>query len=250
MLFAFAYAFYIQFSNFGGNTNQDQDCRRMLKNCTEIITTLNNTELKPEMFDDCVDFFQECTDANQFNDWKVMLKTLSMSAGELTFDDLPFLDNPLYVLTYALFIIVVLFVIMNLMTSLAVNDISAIKNQSRDRTWYKLMLTLKWYNASLFHCWGHKYWTKKKISFLLHEQATLKNPFSYFTRTPINVDLGVVNISSIFPLFGNRGTFFVHLDESIIWNPGVAILVGDTRKFEHYRLNRKENPFQSITGNF
>ena len=162
----------------------------MLKNCTEIITTLNNTELKPEMLDDCVDFFQECTDANQFNDWKVMLKTLSMSAGELTFDDLPFLDNPLYVLTYALFIIVVLFVIMNLMTSLAVNDISAIKNQSRDRTWYKLMLTLKWYNASLFDCWGRKCWNIEKISFLLHEQATLKNPFSYFTRTPINADLG------------------------------------------------------------
>ena len=148
-----------------------------------------------------------------------------MSAGELTFDDLPFLDNPLYVLTYALFIIVVLFVIMNLMTSLAVNDISAIKNQSRDRTWYKLMLTLKWYNASLFDCWGRKCRNIEKISFLLHEQATLKNPFSYFTRTPINVDLGVANISSIFPTFGNRGTFSLHLDKSIDWNYKVAILV-------------------------
>ena len=97
-------------------------------------------------------------------------------------------------------------------------------------------------------------WNKEKISFLLHEQATLKNPFSYFTRTPINVDfnvdLGVANISSIFPTFGNRGTFFVHLDESIIWNPGVAILVGDTRKFEHYLLNSTSNKIKFRTGNF
>ena len=198
MLFAFAYAFFIQFSNFGGNTNQDQDCRTKLKNCTETITTLNNTELKPKMLDDCIDFFQECTDANQFNDWKVMFKTLSMSAGELTFDDLPFLDNPLYVLTFALFTILVLFVIMNLMTSLAVNDIHDIRNQSGSRTWCKLMFTLIWYHAALPDCIKELSIRNKNedkdvnsiISFKLNEVASFtkrKTWFNFLTRMPNSV---------------------------------------------------------------
>merc|ERR1712016_574976 len=125
------------------------------RNCTEIIPTPSNTnELRTEMFDECLDFFRNCTktEENQFNDWKVMFKALSMSAGELTFDDLPLDDNPIYILTFAFFIVLVLFVIMNLMTSLAVNDIQEIRNQSRDGTWFKLMFTLMWYHAALPDC--------------------------------------------------------------------------------------------------
>ena len=88
-------------------------------NCTEIIPISNTTELKTEMFDECLDFFRNCTktEENQFNDWKVLFKALSMSAGELNYNDLSFDDSPIYVLTYAFFIVLVLFVIMNLMTS-------------------------------------------------------------------------------------------------------------------------------------
>ena len=118
----------------------------------EIIATSNTTELKTANLDECVDFYKECTENkdNHFNGWKVWFKTLSMAAGELTFDDLPFDDNPTYVLMFALFIVLVLFVIMNLMTSVAVNDIQEIRNQSRDAGWYKLMLTLQWYHAAWY----------------------------------------------------------------------------------------------------
>ena len=111
-----------------------------------------------------------------------------MSAGELGFDDLAFDDNPLYGLTFVLFTILVLFVIMNLMTSLAVNDIAKIRNRSRDGTWYKLMYTLKWYAALSA---GIKNPSKDEngsiISFKLNEVPSLTNPkswFNYITRMP------------------------------------------------------------------
>ena len=123
MLLIFTVAFYIQFSNFEENTDQDvwaEDCRTKFRNCTEIVTTFNSTELTTEILVDCVGFFKDCTktetDENPFNDWKVVFKAFSMSAGELGFDDLPFDDNPLYVLTFDLFTILVLFVIMTYMT--------------------------------------------------------------------------------------------------------------------------------------
>ena len=69
-----------------------------------------------------------------------------MSAGELTFDDLPFEENPIYVLTYAIFVVLVLFVILNLMTSVAVQEI---RNQSEVRKWHKFMTTLMWYHHAV-----------------------------------------------------------------------------------------------------
>ena len=158
LLLTFVVAFYIQLSNFAENTEKEvwvEACKTKLNNCTKVIIALDtSTELKvPNVLNDCVEFFKECSktepEKKPFNDWKVMFKTLSMSAGELTFDDMPFEDNAIYILTFALFIILVIFVIMNLMTSLAVNNIQEIRNESRDGTWYKLLLTLKWYNAVL-----------------------------------------------------------------------------------------------------
>ena len=161
LLLTFIFAFYIQLSNFVENTDQKtwaEACKTKFNNCTKVIITLNtSTELKvPKVLDDCIEFFKNCTqtepEKNHFNDWKVMFKTLSMSAGELTFDDLPFEDNPIYILTFVLFTILVIFVIMNLMTSLAVNNIQEIRNESRDGTWYKLMFTVKWYHEVLPDC--------------------------------------------------------------------------------------------------
>ena len=202
LLLTFVFAFYIQFNNFEENTNQDKYCNMKFRNCTEIIpTSSNTTELRTEMFDECLDFFRNCTktEENQFNDWKVMFKALSMSAGELTFDDLPLDDNPIYILTFAFFIVLVLFVIMNLMTSLAVNDIQEIRNQSRDGTWFKLMFTLMWYHAALPDCIKKLIIREaiedkdvKIISFKLNDVPHLTKPSTwpyFFTRMPDSVSV-------------------------------------------------------------
>ena len=228
LLLTFVFAFYIQFSDFETNTDQEvwaENCRTKLRNCTEIITTLNTTELKTEILDDCVDFFKECTQTetedNPFNDWKIMFKALSMSAGELGFDDLPFDDNPIYVLTFVIFVILVLFVIMNLMTSLAVNDIHEIRNQSRDGTWYKGMFTLIWYHAALH---GIKEYisidkpTKDKnddniIFFKMNEVPSLTDPktwSNFLNRMPHSISVkaqkgGVA--SDIFSIVHNMDNF-------------------------------------------
>mgnify|MGYP007022711217 CR=1 FL=1 len=106
LLLTFVFAFYIQFNNFEEVDQKGwlQNCQFKFTNCTDIIIQLNaNTELikdDPELLADCMDFFQECTQSeaqagNAFNNWKVVLKVLSMAAGELGYDDLPFGDNPI-----------------------------------------------------------------------------------------------------------------------------------------------------------
>ena len=253
MLLTFVFAFYIQFSNFEENTDQEvwtQVCKTKFSNCTEIITKLNTrTELKAEIFDDCIDFFKNCTqpeadDENPFNDWKVIFKALSMSAGELGFDDLQFDDNPIYVLTFVLFTIVVLFVIMNLMTSLAVSDIHDIRNESRDGTWYKLMFTLIWYNAALPVYIQELIIGKQNedkdvniISFKLNDIPHLTKPetwSNFFTRMPDsvsikakgNAQMGTIS-KDIFSIVHNMDNF-----EDII------IIFGTSTKFYEVPLKK------------
>ena len=159
------------------------------RNCTQTIKTLNATELKTKILDDyvdCIDFFKNCakSEENQFNTWKVMFKTLSMSAGELGFDDLPD-ANFISVLTVALFTILVLFVIMNLMTSVAVYDIGEIRNISRDAGWYRLMLLLNWYDALLPECCIREQEPREdeNVIIIKKNEATycsFKEPSSYF----------------------------------------------------------------------
>ena len=155
-------------------------------------TLLNNETQIPNS---CVEFFTGCTtegpEENPFNDWKVMFKTLSMAAGELAYDDLPFEEGPFQILTFMIFTILVLFVIMNLMTSIAVNDIGEIRNKSRDSTWMKLMNTLMWYD-SVLPDWIIRLITKKPskgkenhvIEYKLNEPITWKN---FLTRMPDSV---------------------------------------------------------------
>ena len=243
MLLTFAFAFYIQFSNFDENTDQEvwsQDCKFKFRNCTEIITSLKTTELKTEMLSDCVDFFKECTqtepEENPFNDWKVLFKALSMSAGELGFDDLSFDDNPIYVFTFALFTILVLFVIMNLMTSLAVNDIHDIRNQSRDGTWYKLMFTLIWYHAALPDCIKSCIIKKPKedinvniISFKLNVELTW---FNFLTRMPDSVSVKAQGNAQRGGLSSDTFSIIHNMDMDIV------IIFGTSKKFHEVILKK------------
>ena len=208
LLLTFVFVFYIEFNNFEGDTDPKfLISKSKFANCTNNIIQLNaNATLikdDPDILSGCMDFLQECSQTepeaeNAFNDWKVTFKVLSMAAGELTYDDLPF-HNPITVFTFTLFTILVLFVIMNLMTSLAVNDIQDIRNQSRDGTWVKLMYTLLWYQEALPDWIQKAIATKPKedkdiniISFKLNEVATLRDPrtwFNFFTRMPDSVSL-------------------------------------------------------------
>ena len=214
LLLTFVFVFYIEFNNFEENTDPKdwaKDCQSKFTICTSNIIQLNaklnaNAELikdDPNILSGCMEFLQKCSQTepeagNAFNNWKVTFKVLSMAAGELTYDDLPF-HNPITVFTFTLFTILVLFVIMNLMTSLAVNDIQDIRNQSRDGTWVKLMYTLLWYQEALPDWIQKAIATKPKedkdiniISFKLNEVATLRDPrtwFNFFTKMPDSVSL-------------------------------------------------------------
>ena len=221
-------------------------------NCTEIIPTSNTTELKTEMFDECLDFFRNCTktEENQFNDWKVLFKALSMSAGELNYNDLSFDDSPIYVLTYAFFIVLVLFVIMNLMTSLAVNDIHDIRNQSRDGAWLRLMFTLIWYDEGFpivkamivkFNEFVVKFNEEKDanmISFKLNDVPfSLSNPSTWlniFMEMPHSV---TAKAEGIVPKSGlSKDTF------SIVHNMDdfeeIVIIFGTSKKFYEVILKK------------
>ena len=205
----FIFAFYLQFNNLDETVESSiwlQDCQAKFVNCSKLMkneTLLNNETQIPNA---CVEFFTQCTtegpEENPFNDWKVMFKTLSMAAGELAYDDLPFEEGPFQVLTFMIFTILVLFVIMNLMTSIAVNDIGEIRNKSRDSTWMKLMNTLMWYD-SVLPDWIIRLITKKPskdkenhiIEYKLNEPITWKNfltrmPDSVSTKAKIEVNFG------------------------------------------------------------
>ena len=63
-------------------------------------------------------------------------KVLAMFTGEFEFGDFPFGNNYyLTYLTFALFVFFITIVIMNLLTTVALMDITEIKNKSRDETW-------------------------------------------------------------------------------------------------------------------
>ena len=200
LLLTFVYAFYLQFSNFDKSNDQEvwmSVCQSKFNNCTQIITNTNTEAIKenPDILTDCFDFFQKCTqteldESTFFNNWKVIVKVLSMAAGELGYDDLAFEDNPFLLLTFTFFTILVLFVIMNLMTSIAVNDIHEIRNESRDDTWFKLMLSLMWYDDVLPKCLRRKPKDcTDVISFNLNETVSLdpRTWFKVFTMMPNSV---------------------------------------------------------------
>ena len=157
------------------------------------------------MFDECLDFFRNCTktEENEFNDWKVLFKALSMSAGELNYNDLSFDDSPIYVLTYAFFIVLVLFVIMNLMTSLAVNDIHDIRNQSRDGAWLTLMFTLLWYDNG-----GLPEWVKKNMMIIKYDEFDEEKVPNMISFKLNDVPFSLSNPCSCFHI--HQYLFFLH----------------------------------------
>ena len=110
LFFTFAFAFYIQFRNYEGETYEEvwsEDCNEKFYNCTQVIdnSTTSARLKKPKKFEECVEFFKDCTqtepEKDAFTPLKVLSKTLAMAAGELTFDELPLRNNPIGVFLFS-----------------------------------------------------------------------------------------------------------------------------------------------------
>ena len=212
-----------------------------MKDCQGNYTTCKNQmKDQPNNFHKaCIVFLMNCTsdqpEDNSFNDWRVLFKTLSMAAGELTYDDMPFEDGPVHILTFTLFIILVLFVIMNLMTSIAVNDIKGIQNDSRDSTWTKLMNTLMWYDAVLPECLRKLVMIKPEeekcatvIEFRLNEPLNLTNFLTYFTKMPKSVNQRAKDNSNQASVPSAGFTMEHHIDNI----NKIIILIGTKKNYE------------------
>ena len=66
-----------------------------------------------------------------------------MFVGELEYADFPFQPNVIWnYLTFVLFVFLVLLVMMNLLTGVALLDGQEIMNKSRDQTWNEIMLNI------------------------------------------------------------------------------------------------------------
>ena len=62
-----------------------------------------------------------------------------MFVGELEYGDYPFNTGfPFNYLVFSLFVFVVVIVLMNLLTGVALMDVQEITNASNDKTWYAL----------------------------------------------------------------------------------------------------------------
>ena len=241
LLLSFAFAFYIQFSE--ENTNQEV-CRTKFRNCTEIITTLDTTELKTEILDGCVDFFNNCTqtnpDKNLFNGWiRTVSKTLAMSAGELTFDELSLDDNPIYFLSVVLFTIMVLFVIMNLMTSLAVSDVAEIRKQKNCEGWIKVMYSLEWYDAALPCIFLKKKRNADKniinISFLINHDPFAKGLYNFFMHPP---SVSVPNVNDENQLGNTPQEKIISIVHNMDNFEDIIIIFGTTKKYYEVILKK------------
>ena len=73
-----------------------------------------------------------------------------MFVGELEFGDHPFVRHyPFNYLVFALFVFLVVLVMMNLLTGVALTDVQEIKNASGDKTWYLLALKMNAWEQGL-----------------------------------------------------------------------------------------------------
>ena len=249
LLLTFAFAFYIQFSDFKEIKDEkawSQDCHAKFRNCTENILKIDpNTEVtNSKVLEDCIDYFKACTqpepENNAFNGWNVIVKTLSMSAGELGYDDLPNGDGKFVaVLTYSLFVVLVLFVIMNLMTSAAVNDFQEIKNQSMNRNLSKMISTLTWYDDAMEElpgCFRKVLVCKPSKPEMVEEFEVIScEKLGIFERMPGDEALMEFNLNA----FIRSGELFIKNEDTAYEE--CYILVGSTRRFEHYLLNSGRN---------
>lgn len=265
-MLTFAFVFYVQFGTVEESTDQEvwsKGCRAKFNNCSKVIniTTTTSAQLQnPKRFEECIEFFKVCTqtepEKNPFNDWTFLFKTLAMAAGELGFDDLAFDRNPMFLLTFALFAILVLFVIMNLMTSLAVNDIHELRNKSRDGAWYKLMISLMEYESAMPNLRKKRgipikgesnHDENKYISFKLNEVRSLDpstwfNDNHFFTRMPASVNLAAKEIKAIVKPVG-RSSGELSITHNMDNLDKIVIITG-TRTIFTERLVEKGKPMK------
>ena len=75
--------------------------------------------------------------------YKVSFKIIAMFVGELDYGALPFNTHQIFnYVTFVLFVYLVVLVMMNLLTGVALTDVEELKNESGDRTWHEIMFKI------------------------------------------------------------------------------------------------------------
>ena len=125
ILFGFMLSFYIQFHNKTPNSNGKVIF-------PEEPSAKNETTNKEEPEDDSFDEI-----------YKVPFKIIAMFVGELDYGALPFNTHQIFnYVTFVLFVYLVVLVMMNLLTGVALTDVEELKNESGDRTWHEIMFKI------------------------------------------------------------------------------------------------------------
>ncbi len=88
---------------------------------------------------------------NHFNGGiDLTLKVMAMFIGELEFGDHPFAEgNSFSYVVFGLFVFIIVIVIMNLLTTVAILDVTEIKNKSNDDSWFGLAMSMNYWEEGL-----------------------------------------------------------------------------------------------------
>ena len=128
ILFGFILSFYIQFHN--KTTSSDG---KVISPEKPSANETNSKEV-PE---------PEEEDAGFDEIYKVPFKIIAMFVGELDYGALPFNTHQIFnYVTFVLFVYLVVLVMMNLLTGVALTDVEELKNESGDRTWHEIMFKI------------------------------------------------------------------------------------------------------------
>jgi hypothetical protein len=137
ILFGFMLSFYIQFHNKTPNSVKSHN--KTANSDGKVIfpvepSAKNETTNKEEA---------EEEDAGFDEIYKVPFKIIAMFVGELDYGALPFNTHQIFnYVTFVLFVYLVVLVMMNLLTGVALTDVEELKNESGDRTWHEIMLKI------------------------------------------------------------------------------------------------------------
>ena len=124
ILFGFILSFYIQFHN----KTPSSDGKVIFPEKPSAKNETNNKEKEDDSFDEI---------------YKVPFKIIAMFVGELEYGDLPFNTHSIFnYVTFVLFVYLVVLVMMNLLTGVALTDVEELKNESGDRTWHEIMFKI------------------------------------------------------------------------------------------------------------
>ena len=189
--------------------------------------------------------FNDDENENLFDGYhgKILFKVLAMAAGELEYEEIGKKQQGIiHIVCFALFVIVFLFVIINLMTSVAVNDIAKIKNDTRDRNWIKLMYNLIWYHIILPYqiqklvanriVTGAKYFDINLTTIPLNDERTISK---ILTRMPQAIIDRAKKIKT-----GQNGPIPTFSMANKTGLESVVILVGTQERFQPMILKKDE----------